>query len=92
MKNRKLNCRGFLSDKALAWGENHVARAPRTRQPGGGMRSRGASRMGRLSSRSGAPLLPKHWSARMDAEALSRMRDELEVMRVLDEIGISWGF
>lgn len=92
MKNRRLNCRGFLSEKALAWGESHVSRAARMRRPGGEIRFRGDSRTGQLSSRSGAPLLPKHWSARMDAEALSRMRDELEVMRVLDEIGISWGF
>lgn len=72
-------------------GESHTARPARMKRPGKHLRFGGNIRAGRLSSRFASAGLPKHWSSRMDAEALSRMHDELEVMRVLDEIGISWG-
>jgi hypothetical protein len=41
--------------------------------------------------RFGTPFIHRNWKPLNDAEALTRKRQELEAMRVLDEAGIAWG-
>lgn len=92
MKNRKHNCRGFLSAKAIAYGENRVASPVRKRNFKCVHRFNQSCRKFRhLSSIDGTSQLPQHWSPLMDAVALARVREELEAMRVFDEVGFSWG-
>ena len=74
------------------YGENHVSRPARMKLPDRRFKFMRNRQSRRISSKYGTVGLPKHWSSKMDAEALARMRDELEAMRVLDEIGVSWGF
>ena len=44
----------------------------------------------RLSSKSGGPWLPKHWTAKREADEVIRLREELEQMERMEMYG--YGF
>ena len=91
MKSRKLNCRGFLSEKALCCGESHVAHPARMKRPGRNTHFGRRLYCDGFTYRFGTPFIRRNWKPLDDAGALARKRQELEAMRILDETGIAWG-
>ena len=89
MRDARLNCRHFLSPKARLFGESHVARPAVRRRPGAMHTVKGRCASA-LSSSCGRPGLPAHWTPRMDAEAVARMREELAIMAELDMVIPLW--
>lgn len=46
----------------------------------------------RLSHTEGAGGLPRHWTARMDADDAARIREKLELIRLLENMGCGGWF
>lgn len=44
----------------------------------------------RLSSQSGGPLIPKHWSPKDDADERVRLKEELEELKRMEQFGYGY--